>query len=220
MLLLKVNRTSCFSRIVILLLSMVVVACSGGSKEKTQFRDTARGVWQTDCLNLGLQREYSRTSLTVDETSFEFQNDFFEDPLCRRPTLSLSTTGTLIEHKSTRTEDGIALSAIDFSLEQVVLSVSTQATADRNNATALCGRFDWQPDVIVDVSNCSDIAGSVVPRTDFDIYSTGVAIDSDGEQREVIYTGAMPGNTEETRPAMPDIFTPYWLVAPLPQPSP
>jgi len=206
-------------RVVLVLLASTValIACSSGSKEKTQFRDTARGVWQTDCRNLGLQSEYSRTTLTVEETNFEYQNDFFEDPLCRRSTLSLSTTGTLIEHQSTRTEDGTALSAIDFSLEQIVLSVNSQANADSNNAAALCGRFDWQPGVSVDVSNCSDIAGSAVPRTDFDIYSTDVAISASGEQQAVIYIGSMPGQTEENRPLMPDIFTPYWLIAPLPE---
>ena len=217
MLLVKVKGLSCAARVFFLIFSIALVACNSGSKEKTQFRDTAQGNWQTDCRNLGLQSEYSRTSLTVGETDFEYQNDFFEDPLCRKPTLSISTTGTLIEHKSTRNEDGTALSAIDFSLEQIVLSASNQATADNNNAVALCGRFDWQPGVIVDVSNCNDIAGSAVPRTDFDIYSTGVAVSPSGERREVIYTGAQPGNTEEDRPATPDVFTPYWFVAPLPQ---
>jgi len=204
-------------RLFILMPTLVLVACSGGSKEKTLFRENAQGIWQTDCRNLGLQSEYSRTTLTVGETNFEYQNDFFEDPLCRRSTLSISTTGTLIEHKSTRTEDGTALSAIDFSLEQIVLSASNQATADSNNAASLCGRFDWQPDVLVDVSNCSDIVGSTVPRTDFDIYSTGVAVSPDGERRDVIYTAAMPASTEENRPTTPDIFTPYWFVSPLPQ---
>jgi len=213
----NVKDISVNARIFFVMFTLFLVSCGGGSKEKTQFRETAQGIWQTDCRNLGLQSEYSRTTLTVGEANFEYQNDFFEDPLCRRPTSSISTTGTLVDHNSTRTEAGTAVSAIDFSLEQIVLSASNQATADSNNAAALCDRFDWQPGVMVDVSNCSDIAGSAVPRTDFDIYSTGVAVSPSGERRDVIYIAAMPANTEENRPTTPDIFSPYWFVAPLPE---
>jgi len=148
----NVKDISVNARIFFVMFTLFLVSCGGGSKEKTQFRETAQGIWQTDCRNLGLQSEYSRTTLTVGEASFEYQNDFFEDPLCRRPTSSISTTGTLVDHNSTRTEAGTAVSAIDFSLEQIVLSASNQVTADSNNAAALCDRFDWQPGVMVDVS--------------------------------------------------------------------
>lgn len=196
----------------IVLTSATTLSSCSRSKSKTEFIESALGTWQSGCQNYGINSEYGQVTLEVKESTFSFTNAFYEDPQCARPTVKYVSGGSLTKHERLVSNDERSLAKIDFLIEQITTEVLSDAKQVQFNNNATCELTSWAVGVNVDVSNCVDITDSNVPRTEYDIYSTGTEDNVAGVATDVLYTGMIRGATLGERPSAPDYQNPYWRI--------
>jgi len=185
------------------------VADDGTMQTTTPGVNPLDGTWRNACMPNPEQRDFRQVEITIAGSTFDFDNGFFADDACTTKTLQFDSTGTFTEQQMVDITnpgdimpDSLAVE-IDIEVSGITLTPLAGGASDQFNLEARCERTDWTPDVSVDIANCEDFTGTTIPRMLFDVYLL---------EGDVLYYGAVRGETPEERPAEPDFNNPYTRV--------
>lgn len=158
-------------------------------------RSAAEGQWIQGCLFDAEDSDYVQKTLLIEENRFTLTQRVYSDAECMNDVQASELSGTFVEGEEIEVAGRGTAREIDLTVDALALSFHTAAQVESANGMALCDATNWSIGVSRDVSNCSQVPGSTVPRQVYDIYL---------RENGTLFTGIEGGDTQETRPVTLD----------------